>query len=72
MWCLVSSCRPVIESTEVLWQYTVLVLNLPVACGHDKPANTPSTASSVPCEIHPAHKLSITLVGNPTEGELHH
>ena len=40
---------------------------------HVKPAQpTSSTAPPLPCKIHPAQRLSITLVGNPTEREPHH
>ena len=44
----------------------ILVLYTNLACVHTKPANTPSTAAApLPCETHPAQRLSITPVGNP-------
>ena len=48
------------------------VLNSPVIYVLDKPANTPSIAPPLPCETHPSRRISITLVGSPTEREAHH
>ena len=44
-----------------------------VICIYVKPATpAPSTAPTLPWNTHPTQRLSITLVGNPTEGEPHH
>ena len=55
------------DTIIIYWFYTRLT------CVHVEPAQpTPSTAPPLPCETHPAQRLFITLVGNPTEREPHH
>ena len=47
----------------------VLVLYSPVTCVHVEPAQpTPNTAPLLPCETHPAQRLSITLLRGLIKG----
>ena len=49
------------ESIEILQQYTGSIYSS-VIFVHIKLANIPSIASPLPCETHPAQRLSMTLV----------